>query len=340
MSLVTLRTLLDHAQKNEYAIPAFNINFLEQAAAVIDAAIEANSPAIIQLSSGGVNYAPQWFYRGLYAYAKQAPTPVCIHRDHTYEYAEFLEALNSGLFTSIMIDGSITKSGLPRSFNENVKITQSAIKLAQEKGISIEGELGCLGALDSGASGEEDGHKASRLLTQSELLTDPEEARLFVQKTKVDALAVAIGTSHGAYKFSKPPTEQLLSIAQVKKIHAAIPEQHLVLHGCSSVDTATLKSINHHGGQIKETYGVPVASICEAIPFGVRKVNIDTDLRLACTEKIRKYLCQNPEQFDPRNYLAASQEAMQKLCVDRYLSFGSQGQAQNIMSQLDEAITA
>ncbi|MDC3180609.1 ketose-bisphosphate aldolase [Gammaproteobacteria bacterium] len=337
--MVNLRTILDHANKHQYAVPAFNINFQAQINAVLAAALETNSPAILQLSSGGVKALDPWMISGLMTHIRSLPIPICIHRDHTYDLASFKSALDTNWFTSLMMDGSICPKGVPRTFEENIAITQQAIKLLQSSSVSIEAELGCLGALDSGLSGEEDGHKAIQPLSKKQLLTCPDQAAQFIAHCPVDALAIAIGTSHGAYKFSSPPNEDTLSISRVKELHKALPEQHFVLHGSSSVARHHLQTINNFGGQISQTYGVPVAAICETIPFGVRKVNIDTDLRLGFMASTRRFLQQSPAQIDPRALIEVAKEEMQTICQQRFNAFGTSQKAPLIMKEYYEATT-
>ncbi len=333
MTIVNLKTILDHAQKHQYAVPAFNINFQTQAEAVLLAAVETQSPAIIQISSGGLKQLPSWLITGLLEHVKKLPIPVCIHRDHTYELEEFTQSMQTGWFSSLMMDGSICSNGHPRSFEENVKITQAAMKTIAGTSISIEAELGCLGSLESGKSGEEDGHEAQCTLSKSQLLTCPEQAAMFIDLCPVDALAIAIGTSHGAYKFTSPPDTSTLSIQTVKALHARLPQQHFVLHGCSTVDQHHLKIINQHGGTIPSTYGVPIDAICDAIPFGVRKVNIDTDLRLGFTAATRQLLHHSPQTFDPRSILKAAKDEMQSICMDRFRAFGASNKAPLLMKE-------
>jgi fructose-bisphosphate aldolase class II len=336
MTIVNLKTILDHAQKHQYAVPAFNINFQAQAEAVLQAALETQSPAIIQISSGGMQQIPPWLIAGLLEHIKTLPIPVCIHRDHTYELKQFTQSMQTGWFTSLMMDGSICPNGYPRSFEENVAITQTAIKTLAGTSISIEAELGCLGALESGQSGEEDGHKAQCTLSKSQLLTCPDQAAIFLDLCPVDALAIAIGTSHGAYKFTSPPDMNTLSIQTVKALHTRLPKQHFVLHGCSTVSQDHLKTINQYGGNIPATYGVPIAAICDAIPFGVRKVNIDTDLRLGFTAATRKLLYKSPQTFDPRSILKTAKDEMQSTCIEKFNAFGASKKAPLLMKEIYE----
>lgn len=339
MPLYPLSTMLAHAHRNHYAIPAFNINFEQQAQAIVEAACSQNSPVIIQLSSGGLEFANPWMLKGLVAYLDALPIPICLHRDHTYDLATFTSALDMGIFGSIMMDGSICPNGTPRALDENIAITQKAKSLLAGHNVSIEAEIGCLGALESGDSGEEDGARAARKLTHSEMLTSPEQAAHFIEQVPVDALAIAIGTSHGAYKFSQPPSDKTLAIQRVKEINKLIPHQSLVLHGSSSVCQTDLARINRYGGSIPETYGVPVESICEAIPYGVCKVNIDTDLRLAFTAAIRQHSHDHPSNFDPRSYLSVAKDHMRNICINRMQAFGCKNQATALIQEHHENIT-
>lgn len=327
--LVSLNTLLHDALKHQYAIPAFNINFMEQAMAVFDAAEAVNSPIIIQFSSGGLEYMPSWFVKAVFAKAKESHLPVVIHRDHCHNFQEFEAAINIG-FQSIMMDGSLSANGTPQSFEDNVAFTKKAVNLKPHH-IAIEGELGCLGSLETGLSGEEDGFQANTLLKHSQLLTDPIQAKKFVKQTGIDALAIAIGTSHGAYKFTSPPSNKILDIARVQSISKQIPKIPLVLHGSSSIPQELCKIINQHGGDIPKTFGVPVVAIREAIQNGVCKVNIDSDLRLATTAAVRQSL-QNSELFDPRKYLGPAYLLMKSICMERYQAFGSAKQATRLMN--------
>ena len=332
MALISLRQLLDHAAEHGYGVPAFNANNLEQVRAIMLAADATDSPVIIQASAGARKYAGAPFIKHLVLAAiEEFPhIPVCLHQDHGASPDVCQRSIQLG-FSSVMMDGSLMSDAkTPSSYEYNVDVTARTVEMAHACGVSVEGELGCLGSLESGMMGEEDGSGAEGVLDHSQLLTDPEEAARFVAATKVDALAIAIGTSHGAYKFSRPPTGDILAIDQIKAIHARIPDTHLVMHGSSSVPQDWLKMINDFGGDIKETYGVPVSEIQEGIKHGVRKVNIDTDLRLASTGAIRKFLAENPAEFDPRKYLAASQKAMQIICHERYEQFGSAGNAKKL----------
>jgi len=332
MALISLRQLLDHAAEHGYGVPAFNVNNLEQMRAIMEAADETDSPVIVQASAGARKYAGAPFLRHLILAAiEEFPhIPVVMHQDHGTSPAICQRSIQLG-FSSVMMDGSLEEDGkTPASYEYNVAVTRQAVAMAHACGVSVEGELGCLGSLETGQAGEEDGVGAEGTLDHSQLLTDPDEAADFVQATKVDALAIAIGTSHGAYKFSRPPTGDILAIERIKNIHARIPNTHLVMHGSSSVPQEWLQVINEFGGDIPETYGVPVEEIVEGIKHGVRKVNIDTDLRLASTGAIRRFLAQNPAEFDPRKYLAASTRAMKDICLARYQAFGTAGQASKI----------
>ncbi|MDQ8035895.1 MAG: class II fructose-bisphosphate aldolase [Pedobacter sp.] len=332
MALISLRQLLDHAAENSYGVPAFNVNNLEQMRAIMEAADKTDSPVIVQASAGARKYAGAPFLRHLILAAiEEFPhIPVVMHQDHGTSPAICQRSIQLG-FSSVMMDGSLAEDGkTPTDYDYNVSVTRNVVALAHACGVSVEGEIGCLGSLETGMAGEEDGVGAEGVLDHSQLLTDPEEAAQFVRDTGVDALAIAIGTSHGAYKFTRPPTGDILSIDRIKEIHARLPNTHLVMHGSSSVPQDWLKIINEHGGAIKETYGVPVEQIVEAIKHGVRKVNIDTDLRLASTGAIRRYMAKDPAEFDPRKYLKETITAMRDICVDRYQAFGTAGQASKI----------
>jgi len=332
MALVTLRQLLDHAAENGYGLPAFNVNNMEQVKAIMEAAAAADSPVILQGSAGARSYAGEPFLRHLIlgAIEMYPQIPICMHQDHGASPGICFRSVQSG-FSSVMMDGSLKEDGkTPSSYEYNVEVTRKVAELAHACGVSVEGELGCLGSLESGKAGEEDGHGAEGKLDHSQLLTDPNEAADFVAKTKVDALAIAIGTSHGAYKFTQKPTGKVLRIDRVKEIHKRIPNVHLVMHGSSSVPEDWLKIINSFGGDMGQTYGVPVSEIAEGIKSGVRKVNIDTDLRMASTGAIRKHLAEDRKNFDPRKFLKEATKAMTGICKDRYQAFGSAGQAGKI----------
>jgi len=339
MALVSLRQLLDHAAENGYGLPAFNVNNLEQVKAIMEAADECNSPVIMQGSAGARKYAGEAFLRHLIAAAVEAypHIPVVMHQDHGASPAVCINAIKSG-FSSVMMDGSLMEDAkTPSSFEYNVNTTRKVVDMSHAVGVSVEGELGCLGSLETGMGEKEDGQGAEGVLSHDQLLTDPNEAAEFVKATQVDALAIAIGTSHGAYKFTRPPTGDILAIDRIKEIHARIPNTHLVMHGSSSVPQEWLKIINEYGGTMGETYGVPVEEIVEGIKHGVRKVNIDTDLRMASTGSVRKFLAEDTKNFDPRKFLAASTKAMKEICKARYEAFGSAGQAGKIKPiSLDE----
>ena len=332
MALVSMRQLLDHAAENGYGLPAFNVNNLEQVRAIMEAADETNSPVIMQGSAGARKYAGEAFLRHLIAAAIESypHIPVVMHQDHGASPSVCINAIRSG-FSSVMMDGSLKEDAkTPSSYDYNVEVTRKVVDLSHAVGVSVEGELGCLGSLETGMGEQEDGQGAEGKLDHSQLLTDPEEAADFVKKTGVDALAIAIGTSHGAYKFTRPPTGEILAINRIKQIHARIPNTHLVMHGSSSVPQEWLKIIDEYGGDMGETYGVPVSEIVEGIKHGVRKINIDTDLRMASTGAIRRHLAKDPKNFDPRKFLAESTKAMKEICKARYEAFGSAGQAAKI----------
>jgi len=332
MALISMRQLLDHAAEHGYGVPAFNINNLEQIQAIMQAADETDSPVIMQGSAGARKYAGEPFLRHMVLAAVEMypHIPVVLHQDHGASPAVCQRSIRSG-FTSVMMDGSLREDmKTPAPYDYNIAVTGKVAELAHAVGVSVEGELGCLGSLESGRAGEEDGSGAEGELTREQLLTDPEQAADFVRRTGVDALAIAIGTSHGAYKFSRRPTGDILAIERVKAIHARIPGTHLVMHGSSSVPQEWLHVIREHGGEIKETYGVPVEQICEGIRYGVRKVNIDTDIRLAMAGAIRRCLARNRGEFDPRKPLKEAMLAAKELCKSRYEAFGCAGQAARI----------
>jgi len=327
-----MRQLLDHAAENGYGLPAFNVNNLEQIQAVMEAAAETNSPVIIQGSAGARKYAGEPYLRHLIEAAIEThpDIPIVMHQDHGASPSVCIQSMRSG-FSSVMMDGSLQEDAkTPSSFEYNVKVSKHVVDIAHAIGVSVEGELGCLGSLETGMGEKEDGHGAEGALSKDQLLTDPNEAAEFVKATGVDALAIAIGTSHGAYKFTRPPTGAVLRIDRIKEIHARIPNTHLVMHGSSSVPQDWLKIINQFGGTMGETYGVPVAEIVEGIKHGVRKINIDTDLRMASTGAIRKYMAENSKDFDPRKYLAVARTAMKGICKARYEAFGCSGMAGKI----------
>ncbi|OUD14407.1 class II fructose-bisphosphate aldolase [Thioflexithrix psekupsensis] len=330
--LISLRQLLDHAAEHGYGMPAFNVNNLEQIQAIMQAAVAVDSPVILQASAGARSYAGEPFLRHLViAAAEMYPDiPIVLHQDHGGEPAVCLRSIQSG-FTSVMMDGSLMADmKTPATYEYNVNVTRQVVDMAHSGGVSVEGELGCLGSLETGTAGEEDGSGAEGHLSHDQLLTDPEEAADFVKKTGVDALAIAIGTSHGAYKFTRPPTGDILAIGRIKEIHARLPNTHLVMHGSSSVPQDWLEIINNYGGDMGQTYGVPVNEIVEGIKHGVRKVNIDTDLRMASTGAVRKFLHENRKEFDPRKFLKASTKAMKEICQARFEAFGCAGMAGKI----------
>ena len=332
MALISMRQMLDHAAEFGYGIPAFNVNNLEQVRAIMIAADKTNSPVILQGSAGARKYAGAPFLRHLILAAiEEFPhIPVVMHQDHGTSPSVCQRSIQLG-FSSVMMDGSLMDDGkTPSSYEYNVDVTRRTVEMAHACGVSVEGELGCLGSLETGEAGEEDGIGAVGKLTMEQMLTNPEEAADFVQKTQVDALAIACGTSHGAYKFTRPPTDDILAIDRIKAIHARIPNTHLVMHGSSSVPQEWLAVINEFGGQIPETYGVPVEQIQEGIKNGVRKVNIDTDLRLASTGATRRFLAHNPSEFDPRKFLAETTKAMSEICIARYEAFNTAGNASKI----------
>lgn len=342
MALITLRQLLDHAAEHGYGVPAFNVNNLEQMRAMMEAADETDSPVIVQASAGARKYAGASFLRHLIlaAIEEWPHIPIVMHQDHGTSPAVCQRSIQLG-FSSVMMDGSLGEDGkTPATYEYNVDVTRRTVDMAHACGVSVEGELGCLGSLETGQAGEEDGIGAEGTLDHSQLLTDPEEAADFVKKTKVDALAIAIGTSHGAYKFTRPPTGDILAIERIKEIHRRIPNTHLVMHGSSSVPQEWLKIINSYGGDMGETYGVPVEEIIEGIKNGVRKVNIDTDLRMASTGAVRKFLAENKKEFDPRKFLIASTKAMKEICAARYKAFGTAGNASKIKVLSLEAMTS
>jgi fructose-bisphosphate aldolase, class II len=332
MALVSLRQLLDHAADNGYGVPAFNVNNLEQIQAIMQAAEETSSPVILQASAGARKYAGEAFLRRLVEAALEAypDIPLVMHQDHGASPAVCQGSIRSG-FSSVMMDGSLREDmKTPAPYDYNVAVTRKVAEMAHAVGVSVEGELGCLGSLETGEAGEEDGVGAEGKLSREQLLTDPAQAADFVAATGVDALAVAIGTSHGAYKFSRKPTGEVLAIDRIKEIHARLPGTHLVMHGSSSVPQEWLEVIRENGGAIKETYGVPVEAIVEGIRHGVRKVNIDTDIRLAMTGAMRRAMVRDPAEFDPRKFLKDATAAARGVCKERFEAFGSAGQAARI----------
>jgi fructose-bisphosphate aldolase, class II len=335
MPLVSMRQLLDHAAENAYGIPAYNVNNLEQVQAVMAAADEVGAPVILQASAGARKYAGEAFIKHLISAALESypHIPVVMHQDHGQSPEVCKGAIELG-FSSVMMDGSLQADGKTiASYDYNVDVTKKVVDMAHKLGITVEGELGCLGSLETLRGDKEDDHGTDATMTREQLLTDPEQAADFVKRTQLDALAIAIGTSHGAYKFSRKPTGDILAIGRIKEIHARIPNTHLVMHGSSSVPQNLLEEIRKHGGNMKETYGVPVEEIQEAIKHGVRKINIDTDIRLAMTGAIRRFFAEHPDKFDPREYLKPAREAAKAICKQRYQQFGCEGQAAKIKSQ-------
>ncbi|MGA0805898.1 MAG: class II fructose-bisphosphate aldolase [Pseudohongiellaceae bacterium] len=332
MALISLRQLLDHAAEHSFGVPAFNVNNLEQVRAIMMGADEVNSPVILQASAGARKYAGSNFLKYLIQAAiEEFPhIPIVMHQDHGVSPSVCQRSIQLG-FSSVMMDGSLGEDGkTPKDYDYNVGVTKRTVDMAHACGVSVEGEIGCLGSLETGMAGEEDGIGAEGQLDHSQLLTDPEEAARFVADTNVDALAIAVGTSHGAYKFTRPPTGDILAIGRIAEIHRRLPNTHLVMHGSSSVPQEWLKVINQYGGEIKETYGVPVEQIQEGIRNGVRKVNIDTDLRLASTGAVRKFLAENPAEFDPRKFLKPTIDAMKSVVKERLVAFGTAGQISTI----------
>jgi len=332
MPLVSMRELLDHAAANRYGIPAFNVNNLEQVQAVMSAADEVNAPVILQASAGARKYAGESFIKHLIQAAIESypHIPLVMHQDHGQSPDVCQGAINLG-FSSVMMDGSLEADGKTiSSYDYNVDVTRKVVDMAHKLGITVEGELGCLGSLETMRGDKEDGHGTDATMTREQLLTNPEQAADFVKRTQLDALAIAIGTSHGAYKFTRKPTGDILAIERIKEINRRIPNTHLVMHGSSSVPQDLLALIRQYGGQMKETYGVPVEEIQKAIQFGVRKINIDTDIRLAMTAAVRKFMHENPDKFDAREWLKPAREAAKSICKQRYIEFGCEGQASKI----------
>ena len=335
MPLVSMRQLLDHAAENGYGIPAFNVNNLEQVQAVMSAADEVGAPVILQASAGARKYAGEAFIKHLIQAAVEAypHIPLVMHQDHGQSPDVCKGAIDLG-FSSVMMDGSLQADGKTiASYDYNIEVTRKVVDMAHTLGVTVEGELGCLGSLETMKGDKEDGHGTDATMTMEQLLTDPEQAADFVKRTQLDALAIAIGTSHGAYKFTRKPTGDILAIGRIKEIHRRIPNTHLVMHGSSSVPQDLLEQIRQYGGRMKETYGVPVEEIQEAIKHGVRKINIDTDIRLAMTGAVRKFLAENPEKFDAREWLKPAREAAKAICKERYLQFGCEAQAAKIKAQ-------
>ncbi|PKO43044.1 MAG: fructose-bisphosphate aldolase class II [Betaproteobacteria bacterium HGW-Betaproteobacteria-3] len=342
MALVSMRELLDHAAENGYGIPAFNVNNLEQVQAVMTAADEIGAPVILQASAGARKYAGEPFIKHLIQAAVEAwpHIPLVMHQDHGQSPDVCQGAINLG-FSSVMMDGSLEADGKTiASYEYNVDVTTRVVAMAHKLGVTVEGELGCLGSLETMKGDKEDGHGTDATMTREQLLTDPEQAADFVKRTQLDALAIAIGTSHGAYKFTRKPTGDILAIERVKEINRRLPNTHLVMHGSSSVPQDLLATINQYGGKMKETYGVPVEEIQKAIQFGVRKINIDTDIRLAMTAAVRKFMAENPDKFDMRDWLKPAREAAKQICRQRYLQFGCEGQAGKIKGRSLSAVAA
>ena len=332
MALISMRQLLDYAAEHQFGVPAFNVNNLEQTRAIMEAAAHCDAPVIMQASAGARKYAGAPFLRAMMhaAATEFSDVPIVVHQDHGTSPSVCQRSIQLG-FTSVMMDGSLGADGkTPMDYDYNAQVTAQVVEMSHACGVSVEGELGCLGSLETGEAGEEDGVGAAGKLTHDQMLTDPDEAKQFVADTGVDALAIACGTSHGAYKFTRAPTGDILAIDRIKAIHASIPDTHLVMHGSSAVPQDWLAIINEYGGQIPETYGVPVEQVVEGIKHGVRKVNIDTDLRLASTGAIRRFLAENPAEFDPRKYLKESLIAMRDICIARYEAFGCAGHASKI----------
>ena len=337
MALVPLRVVLDHAAENDYGVAAFNVNNMEQIQAIMEAAEETDSPVIIQASRGARAYSQDAYLRHLMVAATELypHIPIVMHQDHGNSPSTCQSAIDNG-FTSVMMDGSLEEDGkTPADFDYNVRVTAEVVKLAHAQGVSVEGELGCLGSLESGEGEQEDGHGAVGELSREQLLTDPDEAARFVEETGVDALAVAIGTSHGAYKFTSKPTGEVLAMTRIEEIHAKLPNTHLVMHGSSSVPQDLQDIINQYGGQMKQTYGVPVEEIQRGIKSGVRKINVDTDCRMAITGAIRKVLQEDPSAFDPRAYLKPARTAMKEVCVARMTAFGQAGNGAKLRESLN-----
>lgn len=342
MALVSMRELLDHAATHGYGIPAFNVNNLEQVQAIMEAANEVGAPVIMQASAGARKYAGEAFLKHLIQAAIETypHIPVVMHQDHGQSPAVCQGAIDLG-FSSVMMDGSLEGDGKTiASYEYNVDVTRQVVDMAHKLGVTVEGELGCLGSLETMKGDKEDGHGTDATMTREQLLTDPEQAADFVQRTQLDALAIAIGTSHGAYKFTRQPTGDILAIDRIKEINRRLPNTHLVMHGSSSVPQEMLATINAYGGNMKETYGVPVAEIQKAIQFGVRKINIDTDIRLAMTAACRKFLAENPDKFDARDWLKPAREAAKQLVKARYIEFGCEGQGAKVRGDTLSVVAA
>jgi fructose-bisphosphate aldolase class II len=336
MSLVPLRTVLDHAAANNYGVAAFNVNNMEQIQAIMEAAKETDSPVIIQASRGARSYSQDAYLKHLMIAATELypEIPTVMHQDHGNSPATCASAIANN-FTSVMMDGSLKDDGkTPADYDYNVRVTAEVVKLAHPKNVSVEGELGCLGSLEHGEGEQEDGHGAVGKLSREQLLTDPDQAADFVKKTGVDALAVAIGTSHGAYKFTRKPDGEVLAMDRIEAIHKKLPNCHLVMHGSSSVPQDLQDELRKYGGEMKQTWGVPVEEIQRGIKHGVRKINVDTDCRIAITAAIRKVLTSTPEKFDPRDYLKPAREAMKKVCIARMVAFGQAGNASKLRAKI------
>ena len=332
MPLVPLRMVLDHAAENNYGVAALNVNNMEQIQAIMEAAVETDSPVIIQASRGARAYSQDAYLRHLMLAAVELypQIPIVMHQDHGNSVETCMSAIENG-FTSVMMDGSLQEDGkTPGDYDYNVNVTKQVVELAHAKGVSVEGELGCLGSLETGEGEAEDGHGFEGSLSKNQLLTDPDEAERFVAETNVDALAVAIGTSHGAYKFTRQPDGDVLAMDRIEEIHRRLPNTHLVMHGSSSVPQELQDIINQFGGQLRQTWGVPVEEIQRGIKHGVRKINVDTDNRLAITGAIRKVLSETPEKFDPRDYLKPARAAMKEVCKARMEQFGQAGWASKL----------
>ena len=342
MALVSMRELLDHAATNGYGIPAFNVNNLEQVQAIMEAAHEVGAPVIMQASAGARKYAGEGFLKHLIQAAVESypHIPVVMHQDHGQSPAVCEGAIKLG-FSSVMMDGSLEADGKTiASYEYNIEVTRKVVDMAHALGVTVEGELGCLGSLETMQGDKEDGHGTDAVMTREQLLTDPEQAADFVKRTQLDALAIAIGTSHGAYKFTRKPTGDILAIDRIKEINRRLPNTHLVMHGSSSVPQEMLATINAFGGKMKETYGVPVAEIQKAIQFGVRKINIDTDIRQAMTAACRKFLAENPDKFDARDWLKPAREAAKQLVKARYIEFGCEGQGAKVRGDTLSVVAA
>jgi fructose-bisphosphate aldolase, class II len=342
MALVSMRELLDHAAAHSYGIPAFNVNNLEQVQAIMEAAKEVGAPVIMQASAGARKYAGEGFLKHLILAAVESypNIPVVMHQDHGQSPEVCQGAMNLG-FSSVMMDGSLEADGKTiASYDYNVEVTAKVVAMAHKQGVTVEGELGCLGSLETMKGDKEDGHGTDATMTREQLLTDPEQAADFVKRTQLDALAIAIGTSHGAYKFTRKPTGDILAIDRIKEINRRIPNTHLVMHGSSSIPQDLLAAIRQYGGDMGETYGVPVEEIQRSIQYGVRKINVDTDIRLAMTAAIRKFMVENPDKFDPREYLKPAREAAKQICKQRYLEFGCEGQGAKIKGNSLQVVAA